>query len=75
MPSRQDHSYGWLYRQRRKDFVMYYDIYIYRIAKNLWRWEVRCDSVLLRCGTATNKILAEREADEVIAVLITGGRP
>ena len=45
-----------------------YDILIYLITPNLWRWEIRCDNVLLRCGVARSKLIAAREAKEVVGV-------
>ena len=45
-----------------------YDIMIYPITPNLWRWEIRCDGVLFRCGVARSKIKAAREAKEVVGV-------
>jgi hypothetical protein len=39
-----------------------YDLLIYPITANLWRWEVRCGGALLRCGTAPTRVAAERDA-------------
>ncbi len=36
-----------------------YQISVYSITPNLWRWEVRCGGALLRCGTAPSKAAAE----------------
>ena len=47
---------------------MYYEITIFPIAKNLWRWEIRLDGELIRCGTAKDKVAAESEADAVLSV-------
>jgi hypothetical protein len=41
-----------------------YQLQLYLIVENLWRWEVRRDGVLVRCGTARTLVAAEREADE-----------
>jgi len=45
-----------------------YDIIIYPITPNLWRWEIRCDGLLLRCGVARSKNIAAREANEFVGV-------
>ena len=44
-----------------------YEILIYAITPNLWRWEIRDSSGLLRCGTARTKRRAEREAKQCVA--------
>lgn len=38
-----------------------YQVLVYSITAHLWRWEIRCDGALLRCGTARTK--ADAEAD------------
>jgi hypothetical protein len=43
-----------------------YEILIYRITTNLWRWEVRCGGALLRCGTAHTKQGAESDVRELV---------
>jgi hypothetical protein len=43
-----------------------YQVYVYPIAPNLWRWEIRSGRALLRCGTAWNRIDAEAEANGVV---------
>jgi hypothetical protein len=43
-----------------------FQISIYRITPILWRWEIRCAGALLRCGTASTRIAAERHADEIV---------
>ena len=43
-----------------------YQIQIFPITPNLWRWEVRCGFVLLRCGTAPSRAAADTEAKELI---------
>jgi len=43
-----------------------YRIQIYSITKHLWRWEVRCDGALLRCGTADSEQAAEKEAKQIV---------
>jgi hypothetical protein len=42
-----------------------YTTSVYSITINLWRWEIRCGSTLLRCGTAPTRAAAEMEANEV----------
>jgi hypothetical protein len=44
-----------------------YEIQIYQIVEELWRWEIRCDGTLLCCGTAHSEADAENEAREVIS--------
>jgi hypothetical protein len=43
-----------------------YQVSVYDITPNLWRWEIRCGGALLRCGTAYGKVAAEREVDAVV---------
>lgn len=43
-----------------------YEISVYPITRNLWRWEIRCGGALLRCGTAYTRIAAETDAYEVV---------
>ena len=43
-----------------------YQILVYRIVKDLWRWEVRCGGALLRCGTGRTRQAAQGEAKQVI---------
>ncbi len=43
-----------------------YDVLIYAITANLWRWEIRCGGALLRCGTAHCRLAAKREVSEVV---------
>ena len=42
-----------------------YQVQIYPIVANLWRWEIRCGGALLCCGTARTRLAAESEAIEV----------
>jgi hypothetical protein len=42
-----------------------YQILVYPITPNLWRWEVRLSGTLLRCGTASSRVAAERDVNEV----------
>ena len=32
-----------------------YQVFVYSITPKLWRWDIRCGSALLRCGTAANQ--------------------
>jgi hypothetical protein len=43
-----------------------YELTVYAITLKLWRWEIRCGGALLRCGTASTKVAAERDASEVV---------
>ena len=43
-----------------------YQLSIYAITPNLWRWEIRSGGALLRCGTAYSKVAAEMDANEVV---------
>ena len=43
-----------------------YELKIYEIVENLWRWEIRCGGALLRCGTAHTEAAAENVAREII---------
>ena len=43
-----------------------YEISVYPITPNLWRWEIGCGGALLRCGTAHTKIAAEMDANDVV---------
>ena len=36
-----------------------YQLLVYPITANLWRWEIRCGGTLLRCGTAPTRVAAE----------------
>jgi hypothetical protein len=45
-----------------------YQLLVYPITPNLWRWEIRLGGVLLRCGTAPNRGAAAMHVnDGVIA--------
>ena len=37
-----------------------YEVSVYAITPNLWRWEIRCDGALLRWGTAATSTMAWR---------------
>jgi hypothetical protein len=47
----------------RSDTALY-ETSVYPITSNLWRWEVRCGDVLIRCGTAPTSAAAEVKANE-----------
>jgi hypothetical protein len=36
-----------------------YQLHVYSITPDLWRWEIRSGNVLLRCGTAPSRSAAE----------------
>jgi hypothetical protein len=42
-----------------------YQLSVYPIAPNLWRWEIRCGGALLRCGTAWTRPAAEMAMNEI----------
>jgi hypothetical protein len=42
-----------------------YQLSVYPITPNLWRWEIRCGGKLLRCGTAPTRVAAERDVSDV----------
>jgi hypothetical protein len=44
-----------------------YELSIYPLTPHLWRWELRCGGVLLRCGTAPTRAAAEWAVREVIS--------
>ena len=43
-----------------------YQLSVYAIEPNLWRWELRSGSALLRCGTAPTRVAAERAAKQFV---------
>jgi hypothetical protein len=43
-----------------------YQVSVYPITPDLWRWEIRSGGALLRCGTAWTKADAELEANAVV---------
>ena len=54
-------------RLEKEDAAMY-QVLVYPITANLWRWEIRCGGALLRCGTAETRGAAERDANEVVNI-------
>jgi hypothetical protein len=61
-------------RLRGKDAAMFFKkklptecrAFIYAIAASLWRWEIRCDGALLRCGTSHSEGDAKRDVTQEI---------
>ena len=43
-----------------------YELSVYAITPELWRWEIRCGGALLRCGTAPTRAAAEMAVSDVI---------
>jgi len=43
-----------------------YEGFVYSIAPNLWRWEIRCGGALLLCGTAATRAFAELHVKAVV---------
>jgi hypothetical protein len=43
-----------------------YQVYVYAIQPNMWRWELRSGRVLLRCGTALTRAAAEKAANQYV---------
>jgi hypothetical protein len=43
-----------------------YQVSVYAITSNLWRWESRCGGALLRCGTAPTRVAAEMDVSDVV---------
>ncbi len=56
-----------LFRLEQEEAIMY-QVSVYPIIPNLWRWEIRCGDALLRCGTAPTRGAAKRAANEVIHI-------
>jgi hypothetical protein len=44
-----------------------YQVFVYSITPNLWRWEIRCGGALLCCGTAASQLAAEKHAKDVVS--------
>jgi hypothetical protein len=44
-----------------------YQVSVYPITADLWRWEIRCGGALLRCGTAPTEIAAQKDANGVVS--------
>jgi hypothetical protein len=42
-----------------------FQISLYPIAANLWRWEVRYGSTLVRCGTAPSRNAAANDVKDL----------
>jgi hypothetical protein len=43
-----------------------YQLSVYAIEPNLWRWELRSGGVLLRCGAASTRAAAEKAARQFV---------
>jgi hypothetical protein len=43
-----------------------YQLLVYPITANLWRWEIRCGGALLRCGTAPTQVAAAMDANGIV---------
>jgi hypothetical protein len=43
-----------------------YQLSVYPITPNLWRWEIRRGGALLRCGTAPTRAAATLDANGVV---------
>jgi hypothetical protein len=43
-----------------------YQVSVYPITPNLWRWEVRYGGALLRCGTAYTRVGAQMDVNHVV---------
>jgi hypothetical protein len=43
-----------------------YQVSVYPITDNLWRWEVRSGGALLLCGTAPTRVAAETHVNGVV---------
>lgn len=43
-----------------------YELTVYPITPDLWRWELRCGGALLRCGTAPSRAAAELAVSDFI---------
>ncbi len=43
-----------------------YQVSVYSITPELWRWELRCGGALLRCGTAPTRLAAEIEVNCIL---------
>jgi len=43
-----------------------YQVSVYAITQYLWRWELRSNGALVRCGTAPTRFGAERTASQLV---------
>jgi hypothetical protein len=53
-------------RRLKMEGATMYEISVYSITPNLWRWELRCGGALLCCGTAPSRADAEMEVNEFV---------
>ena len=44
-----------------------YQLSVYAIEPNVWRWELRNGGALVRCGTARTRVAAERDAKQFVS--------
>jgi hypothetical protein len=49
-----------------KEGATMYELSVYPITLNLWRWEIRCGGALLRCGTAPTREAAAMYVNDVV---------
>ena len=45
----------------KKKIPTEFQVSVYVIAAELWRWEIRFDGALLRCGTSESREAAEQD--------------
>jgi hypothetical protein len=38
-----------------------YEVFVYAITADLWRWEIRSRGALVHCGTAPTRVAAEAQ--------------
>ena len=43
-----------------------YQVSVYAITPDLWRWEIRCGPALLRCGVAPSRVAAWMGVKDVV---------
>jgi hypothetical protein len=43
-----------------------YQVTVYAITPNLWRWEIRCGGALRCCGTAPTMVAAKMDVNDVV---------
>jgi hypothetical protein len=60
-----------IFRLEREGATMF-QLSVYPITPNLWRWEIRCGGALLVCGTASTRVVAEKAANKVVNPLRRG---
>jgi hypothetical protein len=45
----------------RKKIPTEFQVLVYAMAEELWRWEIRFEGSLLRCGTSRSREAAEKD--------------